>query len=60
MGHLPMEIVTDESYYRRCKLHVRMVPTSHNRSILAHFETLLGRFYVESAHEILMVSVTQK
>ena len=37
-----------------------MVPTSHNRSIVTHFETLVRRFYVEPDDEMLMGSVEQK
>ena len=54
-------LVTDESYYRSpivqgdveilCKLRVRMIPTLHNRSIAAHFETLVSRFYAEPANQ---------
>ena len=31
-----------------------MVPTSHNRSIAAHFESLVGRFYAETTDEMVM------
>ena len=63
-------IVNDESYYRYpivqggleilCKLPVRMVPTSHNRSIAVHFEMSLSIFNVEPTDEMLMGSVEQK
>ena len=33
---------------------VQMVPTSHNRSIAAHFESLVGRFYAEPTDEMEM------
>merc|ERR1719494_223529 len=62
--------VTHESYYRSpivqdgleilCKLHVRMFPTAHNRSIVTHFETLVSRFYAEPDDEVLMGLVEQK
>ena len=31
-----------------------MVPTSHNRSIAAHFGSLVGRFYAEPTDEMVM------
>ena len=33
---------------------VQMVPTSHSRSISAHFGGLVGRFYAEPTVEMVM------
>ena len=33
---------------------VQIVPTSHNRSIAAHFGSLVGRFYPEPTDEMVM------
>ena len=32
----------------------KMVPTSHNSSIAAHFGSLVGRFYAETTDEMVI------
>ena len=63
-------IINDTKYYRSpivqggleilCNLRVHMVPTSHNRAITAHFQTLVGKFYSEPTDEMVMGSFDEE
>ena len=63
-------IINDTKYYRSpivqggleilCNLRVHMVPTSHNRAIAAHFQTLVGKFYSEPTDEMVMGSFDEE
>ena len=43
-----------------CKLIIRMLRTSHNKSISAHFEKLVAKFYSESSDELIMGSFVEE
>ena len=63
--------VLTETHYRRspimkggleipCKLIIRMLRTSHNKSIAAHFEKLVAKFYSEPSDELIMGSFVEE
>ena len=63
--------VLTETHYRRspimkggleipCKLIIRMLRTSHNKSIAAHFEKLGAKFYSEPSDELIMGSFVEE